>query len=88
MNDASEARPDLGPVLERRLRPLQVRVDELEDQIIAELLNAARHDISKLDCAIALIDVAHTLERLADRTTNIAERVIFITTNVTEQLNA
>jgi phosphate transport system protein len=35
-----------------------------------------------------MLDVAHTLERLADRTTNIAERVIFIATNVTEQLNA
>jgi phosphate transport system protein len=32
--------------------------------------------------------VAHTLERLADRTTNIAERVIFIATSVTEELNA
>ena len=64
------------------------RVDELEDQIVAELMNAARQDPNKLDCAICLIDVAHTLERLADRTTNIAERVIFIATNVTEQLNS
>jgi phosphate transport system protein len=63
------------------------RVDELEDQLVAELMNAARQDPSKLDCAICLIDVAHTLERLADRTTNIAERVIFIATNVTEELN-
>ena len=45
-------------------------------------------DPAKLDCAIYLLDVAHTLERLADRTTNIAERVIFIATNVVEQLNA
>ncbi|HET9224665.1 MAG TPA: PhoU domain-containing protein, partial [Roseiflexaceae bacterium] len=46
-----------------------------------------RQDPAKLDCAIYLLDVAHTLERLADRTTNIAERVIFIATNVVEQLN-
>ena len=64
------------------------RVDELEDQVIADLMNVARQDSNKLDCAICLIDVAHTLERLADRTTNIAERVIFIATNVTEELNS
>ena len=52
------------------------------------LMQAARSDATKLDCAICMLDVAHTLERLADRTTNIAERVIFIATNVTEQLNA
>jgi phosphate transport system protein len=51
-------------------------------------MNVARQDSNKLDCAICLIDVAHTLERLADRTTNIAERVIFIATNVTEELNS
>ncbi|HJZ50467.1 MAG TPA: phosphate signaling complex protein PhoU [Roseiflexaceae bacterium] len=71
----------------RSLASEDERVDELEDQIVAELMNVARHDPNKLDCAMYLIDVAHTLERLADRTTNIAERVIFIATNVTEQLN-
>ena len=56
--------------------------------MVADLMNAARQDSNKLDCAICLIDAAHTLERLADRTTNIAERVIFIATNVTEELNS
>lgn len=74
--------------LARSLAREDERVDELEDQVIAEVMNAARQDASKFDCAICLLDVAHTLERLADRTTNIAERVIFIATNVTEQLNA
>jgi phosphate transport system protein len=74
--------------LARSLAREDEKVDELEDLVVAELMNAARQDSSKLDCAICLLDVAHTLERLADRTTNIAERVIFIATNVTEQLNA
>ena len=72
----------------RSLASADERVDELEDQVIADLMNAIRQDSTKLDCAICLIDVAHTLERLADRTTNIAERVIFIATNVTEELNS
>jgi phosphate transport system protein len=77
----------LDVALARSLAVEDERVDELEDQIVAEVMNAARQDPIKLDCAIYLLDVAHTLERLADRTTNIAERVIFIATNVVEQLN-
>lgn len=79
-------RLDVG--LARSLAGEDERVDELEDQVVAELMHAARQDANKLDCTIYLLDVAHTLERLADRTTNIAERVIFIAINVTEQLNA
>jgi phosphate transport system protein len=74
--------------LARSLAAEDERVDTLEEQVVAELMNAARQDPNKLDSAIYLLDVAHTLERLADRTTNIAERVIFIATNVTEELNA
>lgn len=78
----------LDAQLARSLAEADDRVDELEDLVMVELLNATRHDPSRLDCTIYLLDVAHTLERLADRTTNIAERVIFIATNVTEELNA
>ena len=78
----------LDVALARSLANEDERVDELEDQVVVEVMDAARQDPAKLDCAIYLLDVAHTLERLADRTTNIAERVIFIATNVVEELNA
>ena len=78
----------LDVAVARSLASEDERVDTLEDQVVDELMRAARQDPAKLDCAILMLDVAHTLERLADRTTNIAERVIFIATNVTEQLNA
>ena len=73
--------------LARSLAGEDERVDALEDQVIDELMSVARQDSSKLDCAIHLLDVVHTLERVADRTTNIAERVIFIATSQTEQLS-
>lgn len=79
-------RRDVG--LARALASDDQKVDELEDLVTAELMNAIREDPIKLDCGIYLLDIAHTLERLADRTTNIAERVVFIATNVTEELNA
>lgn len=82
----SFVRLDVG--LARSLAAEDERADDLEQQVIIELMDIARRDPTNLDCAIYLLDVAHTLERLADRTTNIAERVIFIATNVTEQLNA
>lgn len=63
------------------------KVDALEDQVVEELLNAARNDPSRLECTTHLLDVAHVLERLADRTTNIGERVIFIATSQAEELN-
>jgi phosphate transport system protein len=64
------------------------RVDELEDQVMAELLTIARQDPTKIECAIHLMDVAHTLERVADRATNVAERIVFISTSTTEVLNS
>lgn len=73
--------------LARSLAEDDRKVDVLEEQVSAELLSAVRADVNKLDCAIYLLDVTRTLERLADRTTNIAERVIFIAINVTEELN-
>lgn len=79
-------RVDVG--LARSLANEDMKVDQLEDQVTAELLNAARQDPSKFDCAIYMLDVTHTLERLCDRATNIGERVIFIATSVTEELNA
>ena len=77
-----------GDPVARSLAAEDDRVDALEDQVIAELISAARQNPVRLDCAIFMLDIAHTLERLADRTTNIAERVIFITTNMMEELNS
>ncbi len=78
-------RRDVG--LARSLAIEDQKVDDLEDQVVADLMNTARIDPAQLDCVISLLDVAHTLERLADRTTNIAERVIFVSTSVNETLN-
>lgn len=73
--------------LARSLAPEDERVDELEETIVRVLMDSARSNPLHLDSAIYLLDIAHTLERLADRTTNIAERVVFIATNVIEDLN-
>lgn len=73
--------------LARSLKLNDDLVDELEDQLRAELLDIARADPQRIDAVADLLDVVHVLERVADRATNIAERVIYLITNSTEELN-
>jgi phosphate transport system protein len=62
-------------------------VDALYDQIYRELLIFMMNDPRTISRATYLLWVAHNLERIADRTTNIGERVIFLVTGQVEELN-
>ena len=55
-------------------------VDALYDQVYKELLVYMINDPKAIDRATHLLWVAHNLERIADRSTNIAERVVFLVT--------
>jgi phosphate transport system protein len=55
-------------------------VDGLYDQVYRELLTYMIQDPKSIQRATYLLWVAHDLERIADRATNIAERVIFLVT--------
>ncbi len=78
---------NMDVTLARTLGVQDEEIDALEDQVIALLLDHARGDQRSLDCVIKLLDVAHVLERAADRATNIAERVIFVATANVEEIN-
>jgi phosphate transport system protein len=75
------------PNLARALAGFDERVDAIDDQVNEALLALARSDPRSIEAVMALRDIAHRVERLADRATNIAERVIFIATSQTELLN-
>jgi phosphate transport system protein len=62
-------------------------VDDLYDQIYRELLTYMIQDPSTIQRATHLLWVAHDLERIADRATNIAERVIFLVTGRLTEIN-
>jgi phosphate transport system protein len=62
-------------------------VDALYDQVYRELLVYMMEDPRTITQATYLLWVAHNLERIADRTTNIAERVIFTTSGEIVDLN-
>ena len=59
-------------------------VDEMYDQVYRELLTYMMSDPSTIQRATYLLWVSHDLERVADRTTNIAERVMFLVTGKTQ----
>ena len=62
-------------------------VDALYDQVFRELLVLMIQDPTTIQRATYLLWVAHDLERLADRATNIAERVIFLATGKMVEIN-
>ncbi len=56
------------------------QVDNLYREVYRELLTLMTKDPQSIKRATYLLWVAHDLERIADRATNIAERVIFLVT--------
>ena len=62
-------------------------VDALYDQVYRELLFFMIQDPQTIQRATYLLWVSHDLERIADRATNIAERVIFLVTGKMVEIN-
>lgn len=62
-------------------------VDELYDHIYNELVLIMVSDPKVIKDATYLIWAAHNIERMADRVTNIAERVVFMVTGKMEEMN-
>lgn len=62
-------------------------VDALYDQVYRELIFFMIQDPKTVQRATYLLWVAHDLERVADRATNIAERVIFLVTGKLVEIN-
>jgi phosphate transport system protein len=62
-------------------------VDALYEQVYRELLTYMIQDPRTIERATHLIWVAHNLERIADRVTNVCERVVFLVEGRIEELN-
>ncbi len=63
-------------------------VDALYDQVYRELLTYMLQDPHTIDRATWLLWVAHDLERIGDRVTNLCERVVFLVTGELEEIGA
>ncbi len=62
-------------------------IDNLYDQIYRELLLFMLQDPRTISRATYLLWVGHNLERMADRVTNICERVVFMVSGRIEEMN-
>jgi phosphate transport system protein len=61
-------------------------LDALYQQIFRELLTYMLEDPRNISRATYLLWVAHNLERIGDRVTNVCERVVFMTTGKLEDI--
>jgi phosphate transport system protein len=63
------------------------KVDRLYNQIYHKLMEQMTVDISTIDRANHIMWAAHNLERMADRVTNICERIIYVATGEMKELD-
>jgi phosphate transport system protein len=63
------------------------KVDLLYNQIYKKLMEQMTVDISTIDRANHIIWAAHNLERMADRVTNICERIVYVATGEMKELD-
>lgn len=73
--------------LARSIPPEDEQVDALYNQVYRELITYIMGDPRHIEQANQLLWVAHNLERVADRTINICERVVFTVTGQLVELN-
>lgn len=72
----------------RRITVVEEEIDALTTQVQNELLTFMLQDPKNVERALHLMFVAHNLERVADRTTNIGERLVFLVTGEIVELNS
>jgi len=73
--------------LARRICDDDDQVDALYDQVYRELLLYMLSDPKTIERATHITWIAHNLERIADRVTNICERVVYMVDGTIEELN-
>ena len=71
----------------KRLAGEDDEVDELYNVVYRDLLDIMIKDPTTVTRATYLLWVAHNLERIADRVTNICERIAFMVTGQMEEMN-
>ncbi len=80
LRDSLEAFVERNLAIAKQVAARDDEVDELYNQVYRELLTFMMADPGTIDRATHLLWVAHNLERIADRVTNICERVLFLVT--------
>lgn len=80
LRDSLRAFVERDTVAAQRIALRDDEVDALYNRVYRDLLGFMMADPTTIDRATHLLWVAHNLERIADRVTNICERVLFLVT--------
>lgn len=88
LEDSVAAFIDLDAEAARLIVDRDDDVDRLDDQVYRELLTYMLGDPQTITRATYLIWVSHNLERIADRVTNICERIIYARTGTMAEIGA
>lgn len=86
LEEASELLESPDEDVARNLAAQDDKVDETEKVIVRALIQQMREDPDSIENCIHAVAIAHKMERIADRITNIAEQVIFSRTGKTVEL--
>lgn len=78
---------DIEPEVAKAIAMRDEEMDFLYKAIFDELVDIMANTPDSVERATYLLWTAHNLERIGDRVTNIAERVIFMSTGTVEELN-
>jgi phosphate transport system protein len=87
LNDAITAYIEEDSDAARHIAQVDDDVDALYEQVYRELLTYMMADPATINRATHLLWVAHNVERIADRVTNICERVVFAETGELTEIN-
>lgn len=87
LRNSMQAFIDRDEDLARRVCDADDEVDRLQDSVYDEAFRGMVNDPSTIQRNTYIIWCAHNLERIADRCTNICERVIYTVTGHMEEIN-
>lgn len=82
-----EAVVDVDQARARVVAVADDEIDHIYHQVFADVVAAAAADPMAVDRGTRLILIAHWIERIGDRVTNIAEDVVYLATGQVEDLN-
>ena len=85
--DSITAYVDSNETFAREIAQRDDEIDDLYNQVYRELLTFMLADPSTINRATHLLWVAHNLERIGDRVTNICEQVVFTVSGTVEELH-
>ena len=87
LRESLEAFKQRDVELARKICDEDDEVDELYDLVYRELIEYMIKDPSTIERATHITWIAHNLERIADRVTNICERVVYLVQGKIEEMN-